>query len=58
MTKIDYAKALTILLDMPREEYKELEKLSLPALRHIFEGLKKNALAYNELKNTRVLSSF
>ena len=49
-TKEDMVNVLVILLDMDGFE-SQLSKLSLPALRALFEGTNKNAAAYNLAKN-------
>ena len=48
-TKVEMAKALVVLLDLDKEDYKELEKLKVGTLERIFEGQKKNAVAYQHM---------
>ena len=45
-TKEEMARALVILLDLDNEDYKELAKIKVAVLAKMFEGQKKNALAY------------
>lgn len=51
MRKQDYAKGLVVILDLPSSDQKELQKLSSDTLKRIFESQKKNAIAFQELKN-------
>jgi hypothetical protein len=48
--KADYVKGLAILFDLPKDAKKDIEKLSVGTLAMLFEGQKKNALAFQELK--------
>lgn len=50
LTKDEMVAVLVILLDMSGFEG-QLAKLSLPALRALYEGTNKNAAAYNLAKN-------
>lgn len=47
--KEDYVNGLVLILDMPLGYKTELRKLSTETLAHIYEGQKKNAIAYQEL---------
>ena len=50
MTKDDLAGALIILYDVNSKYTAELKKLSKELLEELYEGVIKNARAYNELK--------
>lgn len=47
--KEQVAKALVVLLDLEKEDYKELMKVKNEVLQRAFEGQKKNALAYQNM---------
>lgn len=47
--KEDRAKAIIIFLDLEKEDLPELMKLKISTLDRIFEGQRKNALAYQHM---------
>lgn len=49
LTKSEISGALVVLLDIENEDKKELEKLKVDTLKRIFEGIKKNALEYQNM---------
>jgi predicted RNase H-like nuclease (RuvC/YqgF family) len=49
VTKAEMAMALVILLDLEDSDAKELEKMKAKTLGRIFEGYKRDALAYNNM---------
>ncbi len=49
MKKQDLIKGLVIILDLPNTDTKELTKLAPETLERIYEGQKKNAIAYQDL---------
>lgn len=53
MKKQDYVNGLVIILDLPKSDKAELAKLSPETLTRIYEGQKKNALAYQELARSK-----
>lgn len=48
-SKEQMAKALVVLLDLDKEDYKELMKVKATTLNRVFEGQKKNAIAYQNM---------
>ena len=53
-TKEELAKALIVLMDLEKEDVKELVKLKLKTLTRVFEGQKKNALAYQHMSELQI----
>jgi hypothetical protein len=47
--KEDIAKAVMVFLDLEKEDLPELMKLKIQTLNRIFEGQRKNALAYQHM---------
>ena len=48
-TKEELANALVLLMDLEKEDEKELVKLKRKTLTRLFEGQKKNAIAYQHM---------
>ena len=53
MNKPDYVKGLVIILDLDKCDAKELNKMDKETLGRIYEGQKKNAIAYQDLVYNR-----
>jgi predicted RNase H-like nuclease (RuvC/YqgF family) len=49
INKEQQARALVVLLDLENEDYKELMKMKATVLFRMFEGQKKNAVAYQNM---------
>lgn len=52
MNKPELIKGLVIILDLSRKDAKELQKMEKGTLIRIYEGQKKNAIAYQEMSRT------
>lgn len=50
--KKEYVEGLIVLLDLPRKDEVQLNKLPLDTLTRIYEGQRKNALAYQAMANS------
>jgi hypothetical protein len=48
-SKEQMARALVVLLDLNKDDYKELMKVKATTLTRVFEGQKKNAIAYQNM---------
>jgi len=53
MNKPELIKGLVIILDLTKADAKELGKLDPKTLERIYEGQKKNAIAYQDLVYNR-----
>lgn len=49
VNKEQQAKALVVLLDLEKEDYKELMKMKATVLARMFDGQRKNAIAYQNM---------
>lgn len=49
VNKEQQAKALVVLLDLEKEDYKELMKMKASVLLRMFDGQRKNAIAYQNM---------
>jgi hypothetical protein len=51
MVKAEYIIGLIVLMDLNKEDAKQLSKLSVSVLERMFEGLQRNAIAYKDLED-------
>ena len=49
VVKDEYVRGLVIILDLPKEDEVQLAKLQKATLERIYDGQRKNALAYQEM---------
>jgi hypothetical protein len=50
MVKAEYITGLIVLMDLNKEDAKQLSKMSVSVLERMFEGLQRNAIAYRDLE--------
>lgn len=49
LTKNEYARGLMVLMDLTEDDVPELMKVKIDVLQRMFEGIKTNALAYQDM---------